>query len=52
LLWTLFPEYLSENRRVAGILNLKFNGVTDVIEKGFEAGVWRFKGKWTDLVNK
>jgi hypothetical protein len=39
LLRSLFPEYLSENRRVAGILDLKINGVTNVIEKGFEAGV-------------
>jgi hypothetical protein len=39
LLRALFPEYLSQDRCIAGILNLKINGVTDVIEKGFEAGV-------------
>jgi len=39
LLRSLFPEYLSENRSVAGILNLKVDSVTNVIEKGFKAGV-------------
>ena len=33
------PEYFPQNRRVAGILNLKVNGVADVIEEGLEAGV-------------
>ena len=39
MLRTLFPEDLSQDRRVAGILNFKINSVADVIEKGFEAGV-------------
>jgi len=34
-----FPEYFSQDRRVAGILNLKIDSVADLIEKGFEAGV-------------
>ena len=39
MLRSLFPEYLSENRRVAGVTDLKVDGVANVIEKGFEAGI-------------
>ena len=39
MLRALFSEYLSQDRRVVGILNFKINSVTNVIEKGFEAGV-------------
>jgi hypothetical protein len=39
LLRTLFPEYLSQDRRVAGVFDLKVDSVANVIEKGFEAGV-------------
>jgi len=39
LLWPLFPEYFFQDRGVTGILDLKIDGVADVIEKCFEAGV-------------
>ena len=39
MLRALFPEYLSQDRRVAGVFDLKVDGVANVIEKGFEAGV-------------
>jgi hypothetical protein len=39
LLRTAGPEYFSQNRRVTGVLDLKIDGVADVIEKGFETGV-------------
>jgi hypothetical protein len=39
LLRALFSEYLSQNRRVAGIIDLKVYSVAEVIEKCFEAGV-------------
>jgi len=39
LLWTSFPEYLFQDRRVTGIFDLKIDGVAYVIEEGFEAGV-------------
>ena len=39
MLRTLFPEYLSENGRVARVFDLKVDSVANVIEKGFEAGV-------------
>jgi hypothetical protein len=32
-------KYFSQNRRVAGILDIKVDCVADVIEKGFETGV-------------
>jgi hypothetical protein len=35
LLRALFSEYLFQDRRVAGIFDLKVDGVADVIEKGF-----------------
>ena len=35
----LFPEYLSQDRHIAGVFDLKIDRVADVIEKGFEAGV-------------
>jgi len=38
LLRALFSEYLSQDRRVAGVFDLKVDSVTNVIEKGFEAG--------------
>jgi hypothetical protein len=39
LLRTACPKYFSQNGRVAGILDLKIDGVANVIEKGFETGV-------------
>jgi hypothetical protein len=39
LLWTAGSKYFSQNWGVTGILNLKVDGVANVIEKGFEAGV-------------
>jgi hypothetical protein len=39
LLRTTGPKYFSQNRRVAGILELKIDSISDVIEKGFETGV-------------
>jgi len=39
LLRALFSEYLSQDRRVAWVFDLKVDGVTNVIEKGFKAGV-------------
>jgi hypothetical protein len=39
LLRSLFSEYLPKNGGVAGVLEFKIDCVTDVIEKGFEAGV-------------
>ena len=39
MLWTSFPEYLFQDRRVTGIFDLKIDGVAYVIEEGFEAGV-------------
>jgi hypothetical protein len=39
LLRAFFPEYLTQDRSVAGILDLKVDSVADVIEKCFEAGV-------------
>jgi hypothetical protein len=39
LLRAFFPEYLSQDRRVVGIFNLKVDSVANVIEKGFKAGV-------------
>jgi len=39
LLRALFSEYLSQDRRVAGVFNLKVDSVANVIEKCFEAGV-------------
>jgi len=39
LLRTAGSKYFSQNRRVAGILDLKIDAVADVIEKGFETGV-------------
>jgi hypothetical protein len=33
------PEYFSQNRPIAGVLDLKIDGVADVIEKAFETGV-------------
>jgi len=39
LLRTAIPKYFSQNRRVTGVLDLKIDGVADVIEKGFETGV-------------
>jgi hypothetical protein len=37
LLRTAGSEYFSQNGSVTGILNLKIDGVADVIEKGFKA---------------
>jgi hypothetical protein len=34
-----FSEYFSQNGGVTGILDLKIDGVANVIKKGFEAGV-------------
>lgn len=39
MLRTTGPEYFSQNQRVAWILDLKIDGVADVIEKCFETGV-------------
>jgi hypothetical protein len=39
LLRALFSEYFSENRGVAGILNLKIDSVANVIKKSFEVRV-------------
>ena len=39
MLRALFPEYLSQDRRVARVFDLKVDSVANVIEKGFEAGV-------------
>ena len=39
MLRTAGPEYFSQNGRVAGILDLKVDGISDVIEEGLEAGV-------------
>jgi hypothetical protein len=39
LLRTLFSEYLSQDRGVARVFDLKVASVADVIEKGFEARV-------------
>jgi len=39
LLGTAGPEDFSQNQCVTGILDLKIDGVADVIEKSFEAGV-------------
>ena len=39
MLRAFFPEYLSQDRRVAGVFNLKVDSVANVIEKGFKAGV-------------
>jgi hypothetical protein len=39
LLRTAGSEYFSQDRRVTGIWDLKIDGVADIIEKGFEAGV-------------
>jgi hypothetical protein len=33
------PKYFSQNGRVAGILDLKIDGVANVIEKCFETGI-------------
>jgi hypothetical protein len=33
------PKYFSQNGRVTRVLNLKINGVANVIEKCFETGV-------------
>ena len=33
------PEYFPQNRRIAGILDLKVDGVADVIEEGLEARI-------------
>jgi hypothetical protein len=39
LLRTAGPKYFSQNGRVTWILELKIDGISDVIEKGFEAGI-------------
>ena len=39
MLRTAGPKYLSQNGRVAGISDLVIDGISNVIEKGFEAGV-------------
>jgi hypothetical protein len=39
LLGTLGPEYFPQDRSVTGILDIKIDGVANVIEKGFEPGV-------------
>jgi len=36
---TAGSEYFSQNGRVTGILDLKIDGISNVIEKGFEAGI-------------
>jgi hypothetical protein len=38
LLRTAGPKYFSQNERVTWILELKIYGISDVIEKGLEAG--------------
>ena len=35
----LFSEYFFQDRCVTGVFDLKVDGVANVIEKGFEAGV-------------
>jgi len=39
LLRSLFPEYLSQDRGVAGVFNPIDDCIANVIEKGFKAGV-------------
>ena len=39
MLRAFFPEYFSQDRRIAGVFDLKVNSVANEIEKGFEAGV-------------
>lgn len=34
-----YSEYLSQDRRVAGIFYIEVDSAADVIEKGFKAGV-------------
>ncbi len=39
MLRTRIFEYFPKNRRITGIVNLIVDGISDVIEKGFEAGI-------------
>ncbi len=32
-------EDISQDRRITGIVDFEINGVSDIIEKGFEAGI-------------